>query len=141
MSMRLDESAPGREVGSNFSEANIPDRVRLRAINGELSTLTTTFKNLLQDDTTDLAVHVETREELDGLPQDAIDAARSAAHERGLDSGYLVTLVLPTGQPAMESLAHRAVRRRLHEAATVRGSRGNGLDTRATLTRIVVLPA
>lgn len=124
--------------GAALEEA---DRGRLREINGELSTLTTTFKNLLQDDTTDLAVHVETREELDGLPPDAIDAARAAAHERGLDHGYLLTLILPTGQPALEALSNRDVRRRLHQASVVRGSRGNAFDTRATLTRIVALRA
>lgn len=117
------------------------DRDRLRAINAELSTLTTTFKNLLQDDTTALAVHVKTREELDGLTQDAIDAARAAARERGLDDGYLLTLILPTGQPALAALRDRGVRRRLHEAAASRGGRGNGTDTRATLTRLVALRA
>jgi peptidyl-dipeptidase Dcp len=116
------------------------DRERLRALNAELSTLTTTFKNNLLADSNDLAVHVDDPVELAGLSEGEISAAAAAATGRGL-AGYLVTLVLPTGQPALESLRDRSVRERLHRAAVSRGIRGNAFDTRATLTRIAQLRA
>jgi len=113
---------------------------RLRALNAELSTLAATFREDLRSDTNDLAVHVEDAGRLAGLPPDAVAAAGAAATSRGV-SGYLLTLVLPTGQPALSTLSDRELRRELFLAATVRGRRGNAHDTRRTLTRTVTLRA
>jgi len=117
-----------------------PQQVRLREINQELSTLGTRFRNDLQADTNDLAIHVKTVDELTGLPEEAIAAAAAAANARGLD-GYLLTLVLSTRQPALSVLTDRALRERLHRAAVSRGRRGNEYDTREALTRTVALRA
>jgi peptidyl-dipeptidase Dcp len=113
---------------------------RLREINAELSALSTEFKTKLLAETNDLAVHLTDEAELDGLPPDAVSAARAAAADRGLD-GWLLTLVLPTVQPALTSLIRRDVRRRLHEASVVRGVRGDANDTRAVLVRMAALRA
>ena len=115
-------------------------KARLRELNGRLAELASTFGTRLLKDTNDLALLVENADELDGLPDDALEAAAQAAKEHGED-GYLITLVLPTGQPARALLTNRDVRRRLHEAATQRGRRGNEWDTRATLTEIVAIRA
>lgn len=123
--------------GAGLSDA---DAARLKEINAELSSLTTTFKNRLLADTNDLAVHLTAREELEGLSEDAVAAAAAAAAGRGLE-GWLLTLVLPTAQPALEVLTNRSVRERLHRASVSRGLRGNENDTRETLTRIVALRA
>jgi peptidyl-dipeptidase Dcp len=122
--------------------AGLPDadQSRLREINQELSALASTFRNRLQADTNDLAIHVDDVAELDGMTSDAVEACAQAAAERGLD-GYLITLVLPTVQPALAVLTSRRLRRRLHQASVSRGRRGNGHDTRETLTRAVGLRA
>jgi peptidyl-dipeptidase Dcp len=117
-----------------------PEQDQLREINQELSRLGTAFRNNLQADTNDLAVHVDTAAELAGLPQDALAAAAAAAEARGL-GGYLLTLGLPSGQPALASLRDRGLRERLHRASVSRGRRGNEYDTRAVLTSIVTLRA
>jgi peptidyl-dipeptidase Dcp len=117
-----------------------PAQQRLREINAELSSLTTEFRTRLTADSNDAALHVEALADLDGLSEDAVAAAREAAAGRGLD-GYLITLVLPTGQPALAALRRRDVRERLHRASVGRGARGGGNDTRAGLTRIVQLRA
>jgi peptidyl-dipeptidase Dcp len=124
-------------AGAGLSPA---DQERLRAINQELSSLGTAFRNHLQQDTNDLAVQVDSIEDLAGMTPDAVQACAEAAAARGL-SGYLITLVLPTGQPALAVLRDRALRERLHRAAVSRGRRGNEHDTRQTLTRMVVLRA
>ena len=116
------------------------DQERIRAINAELSTLASTFRARLLADTNDLALHLAEESELEGLPADAVGTARAAAADRGLE-GYLLTLVLPTGQPALASLRRRDVRERLHRASVARGRRGNEHDTRETLTRIAELRA
>jgi peptidyl-dipeptidase Dcp len=113
---------------------------RLAEINLELADCSTRFGNQLLADTNDAAVHFVDAAELDGLSEDAIAAAREAARQRGLD-GYLVTLVLPTHQPGLESLRSGIARRRLLAAAQARGSRGNEHDTRDILKRMAVLRA
>ena len=94
-------------AGAGLDDAS---QARLSEINAELSALSTEFKTKLLADTNDLAVHLTDEAELDGLSPDAVGAARAAAADRGLD-GWLLTLVLPTVQPALASLTRRDVRR------------------------------
>jgi len=113
---------------------------RLREINQELSKLSATFREDLRSDTNELAVHLEDKARLEGLPEDALAAAHAAAQERGL-RGYLLTLRLPTGQPALATLKDRTVRQGLYVASISRGRRDNAYDTRPTLTRLSALRA
>ena len=98
-------------------------RARLTELNQELSTLSTTFGQHLQLATEAAAVRVADVAELDGLTPEEIDTAAAAAADRGLD-GYLITLVLPTGQPLLAKLRDRDLRRRLFEASVSRASSG-----------------
>ncbi|GAB3129591.1 M3 family metallopeptidase [Microbispora hainanensis] len=98
------------------------DQARLREINERLSALGTTFQQNLLADTNERAVVVEDAAELDGLSQDAIQALADQARERGLDGKYLITLVLPTGQPSLAELTNRSLRERIHRASVGRGS-------------------
>lgn len=108
----------------------------LRRLNAELSALSTEFSQKLLKDTNDSALVLDTPEELDGLSADAISAAATAASDAGHDGKYLLTLILPTAQPALEQLTNREVRRRLHEASVTRGARGNESDTLAVTVRM-----
>jgi peptidyl-dipeptidase Dcp len=112
----------------------------LRELNGRLAELGAEFGTRLLDDTNDLALHLTDPADLDGLSPDEVAAAAGAASARGLE-GYLLTLVLPTGQPALAALADRDVRRRLHQASVSRGRRGNDHDTREVLTEMAALRA
>jgi peptidyl-dipeptidase Dcp len=107
-----------------------PDKQqRLRTINEELSSLSTAFQQRLLADTNDAALVVEDEADLAGLSDDAIASAAEAAKERGLDGKYVISLLLPTGQPALTSLTNRAVRERLFNASLNRGRMGNEHDT------------
>ncbi len=112
---------------------------RLREINTELSSSRTAFRSRLLADTAARAVHVQTEAELAGLTADAVSAAAAAAAERGLP-GYLLTLSLPTHQPALAVLTDRGVRERLYRASAARGLEG-GHETRSVLSRIAELRA
>ena len=94
---------------------------RIAGIDAELSELTTRFGNALLDESNARALHLIDEAELDGLDDAQRAAAHAAATARGLD-GWVLTLVLPTPQPALASLHNREVRRRLYEAAVGRGS-------------------
>jgi peptidyl-dipeptidase Dcp len=115
-------------------------RHRLAELNEQLSTLTTRFgQNLLQA-TEAAVVVVDDVAELDGLSDDAIGAAASAATDRGLAGKYVITLVLPTGQPLLKVLRNRDVRRRLFEASVHRAEGGEH-DNRALVLEIARLRA
>jgi len=112
-------------AGADLDESG---KESLRAVNARLSELATRFEKNLLADTNDLAVHVSHGATLDGLQPGEAAAAAAAAAERGL-GGYLLSLVLPTSQPALASLTDRALRQRLLSASRSRGGRGNEWDT------------
>jgi peptidyl-dipeptidase Dcp len=117
------------------------DKATLRGYNQELSTLTTRFEKNLLAESNDLAVLVDTVEELDGLGAGEISAAAVAAKEHGEDGKYLITLVLFTGHPYLGSLRNRELRERIMVASRSRGIRGGENDNRDTVLRITRLRA
>ncbi|MFC7302517.1 M3 family metallopeptidase [Cognatiluteimonas weifangensis] len=123
-------------AGANLSEA---DKARLKAMNAELATLGTKFSQNVLAEVNDSAVVVDTRAELAGLPEADITAAAEAAKKRGLDGKYAIALQNTTGQPPETYLHDRALRQRLHQASVARGSRGNGFDNTALVSRIMQL--
>lgn len=124
-------------AGALLSE---PEQERLRELNQRLSWLLATFGNRLRSDTNDLAVTVDDPARLAGLSTDAVAAAAQAAQDRGVD-GHVLTLILPTDQPALASLQDRQLREAIHQAAVSRGARGNADDTRELIREIVALRA
>ena len=117
------------------------DKERLKALNGELAELGTTFTQNVLKEVNDLAVVVDSREELRGLSDNAIAAAEEAARARGLEGKYVIALRNTSGQPPLASLESRALRQRIHETSVSRGSRGGEFDNRAIVTRVVKLRA
>lgn len=109
-------------AGALLDEA---DQGRLRRINERLSELATTFQQNLLADTNSRAVVVDDVAELDGLTEDAIRGLAETAAERGLDGKYVISLVLPTGQPSLASLTNRSLRERVHAASVGRGATVN----------------
>ena len=116
-------------------------QTRLRALNEQLSTLTTKFQEQLLADTKDSAVVVDHAEQLAGLDPSAISAAADAATAAGQPGKFLLTLQLPTSQGVIASLRDRAVRQRVFEASMARCARGNANDTRQLVRTIAGLRA
>ncbi|WP_024477479.1 M3 family metallopeptidase [Arthrobacter sp. CAL618] len=114
---------------------------RLRALNTELSQLSTDFQQRLLKDTNRSALLIDTAEELDGLSADDIGSAAAAAESAGHPGKYLLTLILPTAQPALETLTNRATRQRLHEASVNRGFADNEYGTLTIAARMAELRA
>ncbi|MGY1723112.1 M3 family metallopeptidase [Blastococcus sp. SYSU DS0533] len=123
-------------AGARLDDAG---RARLGELNQQLSELSTTFGQNLQLATEAAAVRVADAAELDGLSDEEVAAAARAATDRGVE-GYLLTLVLPTGQPALTKLRDRDLRRRVFEASVGRASAGEH-DNRPVAERIARLRA
>ena len=125
-------------AGANLSAA---DKVKLKAFNGEIATLQTTFTQNVLKETNGAALIVDTRAELAGMTEAAIDAAAAAAKARGLDGKFAVALMNTTTQPPLAELRNRAVRERLLAASMARGSHGGEFDNRAVVVKIARLRA
>ncbi len=125
-------------AGAQLSEA---DKVRMRAFNQELSTLSTDFSNKLLAGTKAGALVVDKVSDLDGLSADEIQTAAQAAKDRGLAGKWVLPLRNTTQQPAQAELKNRAVRQRLFELSSTRTHRGDANDTRNTIRRMAELRA
>jgi peptidyl-dipeptidase Dcp len=125
-------------AGAHLSEAQ---RDRLKELNEELSKLETQFgKNVLAD-TNDLAVLVDSLEELDGLSENEIAAAAAAAKDRGHDGKWLIGMVNFTGNPVLDSLTNRGLRKKIMEASKQKANRPNENDNKPVLLQMVKLRA
>jgi peptidyl-dipeptidase Dcp len=117
-------------------------KTRIRAINEELSTLTTQFQNNLLAITKERSVIVDDVKQLDGMSPGDIAAAAEAAKERGLKDKYLLTITNTTRQPVLTSLNNRALRQRVWEASAYRGlGRDGGIDNRPLVLQLAKLRA
>ncbi|MET0855418.1 MAG: M3 family metallopeptidase, partial [Telluria sp.] len=125
-------------AGAKLSAA---DKVKLKAFNGEIATLQTTFTQNVLKEINASALVVDTRAELAGMSEAAIDAAAAEAKKRGMDGKFVVALINTTGQPPTALLTNRAVRERLMAASMARGSRGGEFDNRTVVTRLAKLRA
>ncbi|HEY1485883.1 MAG TPA: M3 family metallopeptidase, partial [Micromonosporaceae bacterium] len=103
---------------------------RVKALNTELATLCTDFWNRVRAETKAATVTVTDSAELDGLPADALEAAR-------VDGGFAIGLLNMTVQPALASLTNRALRERIFRTSIERCVSGGPNDTREIIASIV----
>ncbi len=120
-------------AGAKLSNA---DKEKLKTLNGAIATLQTTFTQNVLKETNASALVVDTREELAGMTDAAIDAAAAAAKAKGMDGKFLVAIVNTSGQPPLAVLTNRAVRERLMAASLTRGSHGGEFDSREVVLKI-----
>ena len=102
---------------------------RMREINAEMATLQTQFSQNVLSEVNDLAIVVDSEEEMTGLDEALKQAASEEAAERDLPGKYVIPLLNTSGQPALASLQNRAIRQRIYETSLSRGSRGGILTT------------
>ena len=125
-------------AGAHLSEA---ERARLKQLNEELSKLETQFSKNVLADTNDLAVLVETIEELDGLSENEIASAAAAAIDRGHEGKWLIGMVNFSGNPVLDSLTNRELRKKIMQGSLVKANRANENDNKPVLLQIVKLRA
>ncbi|MCS3811345.1 M3 family metallopeptidase [Xanthomonas sp. 4461] len=124
--------------GALLSDA---DKITLRKLNVEETTLSTQFHAKLVAATAAAAVVVDDKARLDGLSEGDIAAAADAAKERKLDGKYLLTLQNTTPQPVLASLKDRALRAQIMQASQMRTEQGDDNDTRKAVQRLAQLRA
>lgn len=118
------------------SGANLEGEAReqYRALSTELGNLTLQFSQNALRATNAFAKEL-TLEELDGLPQSAIDAAAALAASKGKEGSYMVDLSYPSYSAFMKYSNRRDLREELYRAYNSR-SIGGEFDNLPILTRI-----
>ncbi len=117
------------------AELNDADKVKLRALNEEESSLSAKFQDRVLKERADSSIVVGDKAELDGLTEAEIAAASEAAKAKKLEGKWIIALQNTTGQPALGSLKNRALRERIFKASIQRGLRGNDNDVKTIITR------
>lgn len=126
-----------RRQGAGLPQAT---RDRLAALGEELAVLGTRFgQNVLADEQA-YTLHLASADDLAGLPDFLVAAAREAAIERGLD-GHVITLSRSSIEPFLQYSTRRDLRARAFEAWTSRGAGGGDTDNRDVASQIVALRA
>jgi len=125
-------------AGANLSAA---DKVKLKDYNGKLAALQTQFSQNVLKEVNASAFVVDTRAELAGLPEKAIDAAAAEAKKRGLDGKFVIPVVNTTQQAPLAVLTNRATREKLLTTSMIRGSRGGQFDNRDVVLQLAKLRA
>ena len=122
-------SAPQRKIVENelrdfrLGGAELPpqEKRRFADIEQELSALSAKFSENLLDATNAFTITVQTASDVDGIPEDVLQAAREAAEKDGA-AGWKFTLHAPSYMPVMQHAHCRPLRERLYRAYVTRAS-------------------
>ena len=125
-------------AGAKLSDA---DKAKLKEYNAKLAALQTQFSQNVLKEVHASALVVDTREELAGMPEAAIEAAALEAKKRGLDGKFVVRIVNTTQQAPLSMLTNRATREKLLATSMARGSRGGEFDNRDVVLQLAKLRA
>lgn len=97
------------------------DKQRYGEIQTQLSELSNQFSNNVLDATHGWFKHIEDQKQLSGLPESALNVARKAAQEKGLE-GWVLTLDGPVYLTVMTQADNRDLRREMYTAYMTRAS-------------------
>ncbi len=126
------------QAGALLTEAQ---KDQVRALNTRLSETTNDFGKMVREGTVASALVVDTREELAGLPDSAIDAAAKLAGEKGMPGKFAIALQNTTQQPFLPALENRATREKLFRLSVNRNDQPGEFDTRMLVAEIAGLRA
>ena len=126
------------QAGALLTDAQ---RERVKAINTELSTLTTEFGQTARDAMAEQPVFFDNRSDLAGLSNSDIQSAADLAEEEGQPGKYAIALQNTTQQPLLPSMENRAAREKLFMASYHRADGTTDIDTRMLIARIAELRA
>jgi len=110
---------------------------RIKAIDGELSLLTTRFSQNALDSSNEFEILIEDEAALTGLPESAKTAARDSAQKKD-KPGYRFTLQAPSVMAVLTYSADPTLRERIWRAQSTLATQGQ-YDNRGNVARILEL--
>ncbi len=123
----------------NGANLNEKDKETFRKISTELSTLTLRFSQNHLKETNNYELELTQKEELDGLPESAIEAAAHTAKEKGKENCWVFTLQAPSYVPFMKYSKCRKLRQELYMAYNTQCTHPNKQNNLDIVTQLVNL--
>ncbi|GGB44284.1 peptidase M3 [Roseibium aquae] len=114
-------------------------KTRMAEISPQLASLGTAFAQNILKDEADYHLVLETEEDKAGLPGFLLEAAASAARERGLDGKHVITLSRSLIEPFLQFSANRSLREEAFAAWIARGETGGETDNADIITKTLKL--
>ncbi|MCZ4338844.1 M3 family metallopeptidase [Shewanella colwelliana] len=124
-------------AGAKLTETQ---KAQIRVLNEEQSTLTNEFSQRLLRLTKEIAVIVDSTDELKGLSDSEIRAAKADAKAQGHEGKYLISITNTTRQPILAKLENRELRQQVWQASSDRGMSGDN-ETASLVSRLAQLRA
>ncbi|SDS05037.1 peptidyl-dipeptidase Dcp [Formosa sp. Hel1_31_208] len=121
--------------GANLSETK---KIRLRAIDKQLSQLKLKFGENILAETNNFEMHLTNEDDLAGLPEGAKEAAQQLAESKD-KKGWLITLDYPSYIPFMTYADNRKLRQKLAIAAGAKAFKDDDLDNQENVLQIAKL--
>ena len=121
--------------GANLAENK---KAELREIDTELAKLSLQFGENVLAETNSFEMHLTNENDLDGLPDNAKEAAREIARQRDKD-GWIITLDYPSYIPFMTYAKNRDLRKKLSIAFGKKGFQNNEFNNEEIVLNIVKL--
>ncbi len=122
----------------NGANLNAKDKAKLRELDKKLSKLSLKFGENILAETNAFECLITDKNELNGLPEGAVEAAKMSASEKG-KKGWLITLDYPSYVPFMTYVENRGLREKLSKAFGARGFQSNKNDNQKAVLEIVKL--
>ena len=119
----------------NGSNLNEDDKLKLRAIDKELSQLSLKFGENVLAETNNFELHITDKKDLSGLPESIIEAAKILAESKSKE-GWVFTLDYPSYVPFMTYSDNRALRKHLAIANGKKGYQNNSYNNEDIVFRI-----
>ncbi len=122
----------------NGANLNEEDQNKLRDINKKLAKLTLKFGENVLAESNDFSLHITKKEDLSGLPEGVIEAAKMLAKQKK-EEGWIFTLDYPSYIPFMTYADKRKLRKKMAKAFGARAFRNNNFDNQEIVLKIVQL--
>lgn len=114
------------------------ERKRFREISEELATLSLKFEENVLNETNSFELHLVSRDDLAGLPDNLVEMAAMEARQRKKE-GWVFTLHFPSYVPFMQYSEIRGLREKMLKAYSSRAFRNNKSDNSKNVIRIANL--
>jgi peptidyl-dipeptidase Dcp len=100
----------------NGAELSEDDKNIIRSIDEEMSALEVKFTENVRKATNDYQLVVEDKVDINGIPDNAVEAAATLAAEKGFDGKWMFTLHFPSYLPFMQNCKNSKLRKKMSKA-------------------------
>jgi peptidyl-dipeptidase Dcp len=123
----------------NGAMLNAEDALTLRKLDEEIAQLSLKFGENVLAETKRFLHLIHKKEELEGIPPTAVEAAAQLAEERGHAGSWAFTLDYPSYIPVMTYAKDRALRKTMFFAFNTKCAKGDELDNQEIITKLIRL--